>query len=167
MTTQQEQAYINGFVKKASEYGYSEQEAAGILKEAVNLPPSASLPAGAKAIRNFLAGMAKKPTRAMGAVGAATGGITGGALGGLVGGANGLMNPGQEIDPETGKLVDKSRLMSMLTGGLKGTAVGAGIGGGIGLGSGLGVGTRLSKDLADPMVKKLFRQRLVDAGKLV
>jgi hypothetical protein len=31
MTTQQ-QAYINGFIKRAAEYGFSEQEAAAILK---------------------------------------------------------------------------------------------------------------------------------------
>jgi len=44
-----EQAYINGFVKKASEYGYSEDEALYILKQAgpttgVVQPAAISLP---------------------------------------------------------------------------------------------------------------------------
>lgn len=40
MTTQ-EQAYINGFVKRAAQYGFAEQEAINILKQAMGEMPMA------------------------------------------------------------------------------------------------------------------------------
>jgi hypothetical protein len=38
----QEQAYINGFVKRAAEYGYNEQQAIAIYKQAMGEMPMAS-----------------------------------------------------------------------------------------------------------------------------
>ena len=45
MNTQQEQAYIEGFVKRASEYGFDENQAMDLLKSAFDVPDTlAGLP---------------------------------------------------------------------------------------------------------------------------
>ena len=66
------------------------------------------------------------------AIGAGAGGVVGGAIGGV----HNLINPGTEVDPDTGETVDRSRLKSALGGALKGLGIGAGIGGGIGFSKG-------------------------------
>jgi len=61
MTT--EQAYITGFVKRASEYGYNEAQALYILKEAGGLPLSSlPMPTGSKAPAAPASSPAEKPT---------------------------------------------------------------------------------------------------------
>ena len=132
-----EQAYIEGFVKKASEYGFDENQAMDLLKTAGN----------GRLARNIIAGIFKTPRKTIGAIGGAAGGLVGGGIGGAIGGVNGLINPGQEIDPETGQLVDKSRIMSALKGGLKGTAVGGALGGGIGAVKGMSGAKNFIKEL--------------------
>ena len=44
----QEQAYINGFVKRAAEYGYSENDATQLAKEAMRGAGAVNLAAGLK-----------------------------------------------------------------------------------------------------------------------
>ena len=62
MNTQQ-QAYIEGFVKRASEYGFSENEAVNILKEAsvADAPQAQKDPSFFKGIRNFGVNALKAP----------------------------------------------------------------------------------------------------------
>jgi hypothetical protein len=57
--TQQEQAYIEGFVKRAAEYGFSENEAIDILKQAAGEMPMAGEPkAPAPKVPNAIKGNA-------------------------------------------------------------------------------------------------------------
>ena len=155
-----EQAYINGFVKKASEYGFDENQAAALLKQAGIKDFAIS------AMRNLGAGVVKRPRATMTGVGAVSGGISGAGVGGGIGALHGLINPGQEMNAETGKLEDKSRLMAMLTGGLKGTAIGGGVGavgGGIG---GYRSGANIAKAMQlDPAFRRAVRQSMVEQGK--
>ena len=52
----QEQAYIEGFVKRASEYGFDEDEAFSILKEAqLSIKPIANMVAPVKALTHNMA----------------------------------------------------------------------------------------------------------------
>jgi hypothetical protein len=124
-----EQAYINGFVKKASEYGFDKNQALAILKEAEVNP-----------VRNYLAGLIRRPIKAMASTLAGGGAVAGGAAGGVIGGIKGLISPGQEVDSETGETVDRDRLKAMLTNGLVGAGVGAGVGTGVGAGAGALIG---------------------------
>ena len=55
MTTQQ-QAYVAGFVKRASEYGFNEDEAFTILKKAqLSIKPIANMAAPVKALTHNMA----------------------------------------------------------------------------------------------------------------
>jgi hypothetical protein len=62
MTTQQ-QAYINGFVKKASEYGFNENEAIDILKQATvaDAPAYSQDPSMLQGLKNFGVNAARLP----------------------------------------------------------------------------------------------------------
>jgi hypothetical protein len=76
----QEQAYINGFVKRASAYGFNEQEAIHILKQAVF--PSQMMPNSPGGV----AGSTAAPTMpSLQGMGESVGKYLGGALGGLSG----------------------------------------------------------------------------------
>jgi hypothetical protein len=148
-----EQAYINGFVKRASECGYSEQEAVEIYKEADIRQFG----------RNLFAGLIKKPRRTMGAIYGVGGAGLGGAAGGVIGGVHNLINPGTEVDSDTGETVDRSRLKAILMGSLKGLGIGAGIGGGIGAGWGVYNGNRFHNTMkADPQYRRFRRREAVD-----
>lgn len=150
-----EQAFVEGFVKRASEYGYNENEAEEMLKQASR----------DQFIRNIIAGVLKKPVRTMSAGYGLAGATVGGAAGGAIGGVHNLINPGTEVDPETGKTVDRSRLTSALNGALKGLGIGAGIGGGIGVGAGVWNGNRWKKLIKDPINRRSNRAEGVDVGK--
>jgi hypothetical protein len=125
------QAYIEGFVKRASEYGLNQNEAVQLLKAAADV---AHYPKVIGAKRLLAAGA----------------GITGATLGGIGGAAYGLLSPGEEMDPETKKMVQKSRLKAMLQNAGYGTVLGGGIGAGAGAAFGLAMKRRfplLAKDL--------------------
>jgi hypothetical protein len=126
----QQQAYIEGFVKRASEYGFSENEAVEILKRA-NAPAPVAAPAHVGARRAFAG------------IGGAMGGLQGGAVGAGLGALKGLIAPGEEMDPETKKMVQRGRLEAMLSSGAQGALIGGGIGGLAGGAHGLSVGNRL------------------------
>ena len=57
MNTQQQQAYLEGFVKRASEYGYSEQQAINILKQATaaDAPALQQAPSFMQGLKNLAA----------------------------------------------------------------------------------------------------------------
>jgi hypothetical protein len=67
--TQQEQAYIEGFVKRAAEYGFNEAEAINFLKQAAGEMPMAGkpkapapkVPSAIKGNANDVANPPKKP----------------------------------------------------------------------------------------------------------
>ena len=126
----QEQAYINGFVKKASEYGLNQQDAYTMFKQA---SPTINFP-GLKGYRRGMAG-----------AGALSGGVHGSAIGAGVGALKGLISPNEEIDPETGKTVQSGRLSSMLSNAGKYGLIGGGVGAGVGAGIGTGMGHSASK----------------------
>jgi hypothetical protein len=148
-----EQAYINGFVKRASECGYSEQEAVEIYKEADIRQFG----------RNLFAGIIKKPRRTGGAIAGVAGAGLGGAAGGVIGGVHNLINPGTEVDEETGETVDRNRLKAILMGSLKGLGIGAGIGGGIGAGLGAYRGNQVQNAMKiDPQYRRDWRAEGVD-----
>jgi hypothetical protein len=151
-----EQAFAEGFVKRASEYGYNEDESREILKQA-----------GLDQFkRNIMAALIKKPAIPSAVAHGVAGAGLGGAAGGFIGGVNNLIDPGTEVDPETGKTVDRSRLKAMLMGSLKGFGIGAGIGGGVGTGYGASVGNRIQhfKNI-DPDFRRKWRRGGVDLGK--
>ena len=64
-----EQAYVDGFVKRAAEYGFDETEAMNILKQAMAEMPMASkkpmpapkVPSGIKGNANDVVNIPKKP----------------------------------------------------------------------------------------------------------
>ena len=152
-----EQAFAEGFVKRASEYGYGKNEAEEILKQA-----------GLDQFkRNIMAALIKKPAIPSAVAHGVAGAGLGGAAGGFIGGVDNLINPGTEVDPETGKTVDRSRLKATLMGSLKGLGIGAGIGGGIGAGYGAQRGNRVqhSKNI-DPAYRRKWRKDVVDLGKV-
>jgi hypothetical protein len=151
-----EQAFVEGFVKRASEYGYGKNEAEEMLKQSSFDQLS----------RDIAAGLVKNPRRIAGAGYGLAGAGAGGVVGGAIGGVHNLIDPGTEVDPETGKTVDKSRLTSALVGALKGLGIGAGIGGGIGAGYGLNQANQVIANLKnDPIARRTYRKGLVDLGK--
>ena len=121
-----EQAYINGFIKRASEHGLNDIEAYSLFKQA-------------NWKGKLWDAVARSHQKSPGLTGAALNGVPGllggGAIGGIIGGAKGLISPGEKVDTETGKTVNRSRLEGMLHSG--------GIGAGIGAGAGAGIGASL------------------------
>ena len=151
-----EQAFVEGFVKRASEYGYGKNEAEEMLKQASR----------DQFIRDLVAALIKKPRTAFPKYYGLTGAGLGGAAGSAIGGIHNLINPGTEVDPETGETVDRNRLKAMLAGSLKGLGIGAGIGGGIAAGAGAFIGNRRSSiNNIDPAARRKWRLLGVDVGK--
>ena len=116
MNTQQ--AYITGFVKRASEYGFNENEALELLKEAA---------INTKAMERWFS---KHPAISSGILGGTLGAIPAGLAGAGIGGVTGLISPDKHINEETGETETDSRLMSALNGAVRGGALG-GLSGGL------------------------------------
>ena len=126
--TNQQQAYINGFVKRAAAHGFSENQAEHMLKQS--------------GIRDVLFKTLGRTGGTVGGAGGAVlgaglGGIGGGALGAGVGAFEGLTDPGEEKDPVSGEMIEKSIPKAMLAKALRRAQTGALIGGTAG---GIGAG---------------------------
>lgn len=143
--TVQQQSFINGFVKRAAAHGFSENQAEHMLKQS--------------GIRDVLFKTLGRTGGVVGGAGGAVlgaglGGIGGGALGAGVGAFEGLTDPGEEKDPVSGEMIEKSIPKAMLAKALRRAQAGALIGGtagGIGGGGGGAYFGRKGGKLVDSM----------------
>jgi len=132
----QKQAFTEGFLKRANEYGFDDLSALSLFKQsaidAVPPPP----------IKN-ITGLKRSGARVYGGAGA----ILGSGVGAVGGALKGLISPDEEIDPRTGEKIQKGRLSSALSNAVSGGLIGGGMGAGVGMGVGAYRGAKLKPTL--------------------
>jgi hypothetical protein len=95
------------------------------------------------------------------------GAAIGGAVGATAGGIGNFIDPGNKIDPRTGRVVRNGRLASALTGAVGGGAVGAGLGAGLGhLSREHAVKSYYKHDMAPEMLSRIHSSPQVPLNKL-
>lgn len=129
----QEQSFIYGFVKRASEYGYEYSAAISLFKQA-----------GAADLYHLLRGTLPKTMHAI--EGGAVGGGLGAVGGGVLGAVKGLIAPGTSVNPETGESSPISRIDAMISNAGKGARIGAASLGTIGAAVGINAGRKFKKN---------------------
>lgn len=135
----QEQAYIEGFVKRASEYGFSQAESAELLKTS-GLGAKLRKLLGRETMGDKVhryAGAAKDALLTPEGLGTAGGGLAGAGVGGALGTGGSMIS--QTFSDEMDGMTPAEKIKLHLSRGLKGSVAGGAVGAGGGYLAGKGV----------------------------